>query len=477
MQNCMRPSTVSTERRKDPRKRPLSLVYVELSATNGGMLRDLSEVGFAMRAMMPLRVGETTPFTFSLDAVTRLEGRCKVLWVEEDGRVAGLRFTEVPGNLRALVQEWVGEKQVYASPPPPPEPVTIVSQASTMEELREELRTVVARPESPERDELTLPESNSEIETEKKEIHVGASFVGEASPAELLEELHARSGPPPENEAVQVLETLPSLDPLPGVDEAEFSLGAAKPGSWVSGATVSLAVRILLVLALVGVGVVFHRPIGNAIVWLGLKIAGEETPETAPVTKSEIRPVMPENGVNAPQSAEERVAPSTPDKAAKDSPATSGTAVPPVSSTSKPTTETKLAEVPPVVETLAASAAPAKSAESISPIPLPATNKATTFAPPVVTAADAGQQEYLAAQEILKGKNGESSLPEAVRLLWVAVEKGNSNAEVALAELYRHGSGVAKNCDQTKILLTAAAKKGNAEAQKRLSQFLAEGCE
>lgn len=68
-------------------------------------------------------------------------------------------------------------------------------------------------------------------------------------------------------------------------------------------------------------------------------------------------------------------------------------------------------------------------------------------------------------------------MTEAVRLLWVAVEKGNSNAEITLAELYREGRGVAKNCDQTKILLTAAAKKGSAEAQKHLDHFLAEGCE
>jgi TPR repeat protein len=61
--------------------------------------------------------------------------------------------------------------------------------------------------------------------------------------------------------------------------------------------------------------------------------------------------------------------------------------------------------------------------------------------------------------------------------LWAAVEKGNSNAEVALAELYRTGHGVTKSCDQTEILLTAAAKKGNLDAQKRIEEFLKEGCE
>jgi TPR repeat protein len=57
------------------------------------------------------------------------------------------------------------------------------------------------------------------------------------------------------------------------------------------------------------------------------------------------------------------------------------------------------------------------------------------------------------------------------------VEKGNPNAELTLAELYWRGQGVARNCDQTGILLGAAARKGNADAQKRLRQFRREGCE
>jgi TPR repeat protein len=90
---------------------------------------------------------------------------------------------------------------------------------------------------------------------------------------------------------------------------------------------------------------------------------------------------------------------------------------------------------------------------------------------------DAGQAEYLQAVQILRGRNAGVDTPEAVRLLWIAVEKGNPSAEVTLADLYWHGQGVARNCDQTRILLTAASRKGSAEAQKRLQQFQREGCE
>jgi TPR repeat protein len=109
--------------------------------------------------------------------------------------------------------------------------------------------------------------------------------------------------------------------------------------------------------------------------------------------------------------------------------------------------------------------------------PTPAVDKPPLPKPPPALSSEPGQQEFLQAQEILKNKNREGALPEAVRLLWVAVEKGNSGAEMALAELYWHGQGVSRNCDQAKILLTAAARKGNAEGKKQLEQFQREGCE
>ena len=68
-------------------------------------------------------------------------------------------------------------------------------------------------------------------------------------------------------------------------------------------------------------------------------------------------------------------------------------------------------------------------------------------------------------------------MQEILRLLWVSVEKGNANAELELAQMYWHGQGVVQNCDQAHILLTAAARKGSAEAQRRLVEFQRVGCE
>jgi len=56
------------------------------------------------------------------------------------------------------------------------------------------------------------------------------------------------------------------------------------------------------------------------------------------------------------------------------------------------------------------------------------------------------------------------------------VEKGSSAAEMDLADLYLHGDGVARNCDQARVLLSAASSKGNVEAMQKLSELNRTGC-
>jgi len=60
--------------------------------------------------------------------------------------------------------------------------------------------------------------------------------------------------------------------------------------------------------------------------------------------------------------------------------------------------------------------------------------------------------------------------------LWTEVAKGNTSAEVTLAQLYLIGRGVPKSCAQAKVLLQAAAKKGNVEAIDKLAQIRRQGC-
>src|SRR5215469_1155140 len=153
--------TVDGERRKKLRKKPLSLVYVELPSANGGMMRDLSEDGFAMRAMIPLRAGQQTSFVFSLDEFTRIEGEGVVEWIEENGRIAGVKFVEIPASARDKIDEWLlrsdepsTEEQDAPIPHPP---------APTMEELREEMRTAPPRPVPPKKEEPSAPDAKKAL--------------------------------------------------------------------------------------------------------------------------------------------------------------------------------------------------------------------------------------------------------------------------------------------------------------------------
>jgi TPR repeat protein len=103
-------------------------------------------------------------------------------------------------------------------------------------------------------------------------------------------------------------------------------------------------------------------------------------------------------------------------------------------------------------------------------------NGAVAPDPHAQQAQDAGISELAAALATLNGNNGRRDSSKAVHLLWAALADGNSEAEVILAGLYLGGNGVAKNCEQGRVLLKAATKSGNAQAKLKLDELNANGC-
>jgi hypothetical protein len=563
--------TVDAERRKKLRKKPLSLVYVELPSANGGMMRDLSEDGFAMRAMIPLRAGQQTSFVFSLDEFTRIEGEGVVEWIEENGRIAGVKFVEIPASARDKIDEWLlrsDEPSTQEQDAPIPHP-----PAPTMEALREEMRTAPPRPVPPRKEEpsaseakkavagpppqssedqsstqlpdeqRSAPEENSEpafvpeavehpvvseencepafapeavehpaISEENSEPafapeadehpafseensepafapeadeHPAFSeensepafprFAQEDNPAaaarsvsfmiERRWRMPDSSSPTSEAEALEDSKppergpNLPDISSIlmqpPGVSSAPAKAPrqhlsgldgqAAEPRlPWTEELTLSSAISIMFILALT-VGIyVFHGEVGQGLIWLGERMGGRSE-RTLP------------SSANAPVAAH----PAEP--LATAAPAPDPTPSPSVPASSEPA----------IQEPPAADSTPAPAAD-----PPPSHSPPTTNSSPGTSASsrDPGQSEYLQAEQLLRANSGVGT-GEAVQLLWISVEKGNPYAEIALADLYWHGRGVPKNCDQTRILLAAAARKGNPEARRRLEQFQQEGCE
>jgi TPR repeat protein len=87
-----------------------------------------------------------------------------------------------------------------------------------------------------------------------------------------------------------------------------------------------------------------------------------------------------------------------------------------------------------------------------------------------------GSQELLLAEQSLEGKNGVRDSAQAAKLLWKAVGKQNAQASLLLSDLYARGDGVARNCDQARLLLVAAARKGTPAAAQQLHSLESSGC-
>jgi hypothetical protein len=539
----MSPQTANSERRKNSRKDPPSLIYVELGPGNGGMMRDLSEEGFALRAMMPVHLGEKTPFSFLLSTTVRIEGEGEILWVEERGRVAGIRFAELPQLARTQIQSWlngtleskenkeetekaaVSDAQSFdelrkelrspgirtpaespkphwsisrpteepepvaieppAVPPPLAPPVARVTaevDASTIESAEEEQEPEsLAEPSSlpglsdfsTSKDAIETsfeplpPATETDVESGGKREHakqpvfpgIPASEKDEESPSPELPDITQILIQPPRKEAEYNSKTaaLPPFEPL----SQDSSAGQGTRADWF---TLSRAVTIMAVLALVVAASVYHRVFGEGLIWLGEQLGASGTSQVSPPSSAENPSgdetnAQPNNAV----STSEAVPPA----------ASPGIAAP---------TETVPPAASPGIAAPTETAPANKAASSLSSIP-----KGTS--PPVSPLSgmsagagsepgqETGLSEYSHAMLLLRGKNATEDKSEAVRLLWISVEKGNPSAELTLAELYWHGEGVARNCDQTRILLSAAARKGNADALKRLKQFQQEGCE
>jgi hypothetical protein len=86
-----------------------------------------------------------------------------------------------------------------------------------------------------------------------------------------------------------------------------------------------------------------------------------------------------------------------------------------------------------------------------------------------------GREELAMAERELSEATG-AHHAEAAQWLWKSIAKHNSEATLLLADLYLKGDGVPKNCDQARVLLDTAARKGIAGAAERLRNLQAFGC-
>jgi CheY-like chemotaxis protein len=102
-------------------------VPIQLQVENGplleGILLDLSEDGMDMLAAQPLCLGATISAQFDLpDSNTAVQLAGEIAWASPNGQ-AGVRFIDIPENLRATLKTWVLANAPQA-PLPESEPVS-----------------------------------------------------------------------------------------------------------------------------------------------------------------------------------------------------------------------------------------------------------------------------------------------------------------------------------------------------------------
>lgn len=265
----------------------------------------------------------------------------------------------------------------------------------------------------------------------------------------------------------------------------------------------------LIVLALVIVGAVligvawergYRQEIGAAIERVGSTVAGEtdsgtsSTPASAsapsPSTSgaastSSNTPAKPSPAADAPSPGAGTAAAATlpqssvPNAPAPNSPsAASSVALPPNSSASakqspaeqnSPSAATgKTAQTPPAVPPQNLSA-PANLKQASSRKPPQGANASAPSSADL--AQGAAQSEFLRAQQYLTGSGVPQDPATAAEWFWRSLEAGNTAAAIPLADLYIAGNGVSRSCEQARILLDTAARKGNAEAAHKLVEL------
>ena len=91
------------------RRRKLApMAYVELGQDNGGILLNLSEGGFAVQSALALTSREFSELRFQVPALQGwLAASGRIVWISDSKKEAGIQFTELPGEARREIHNWV----------------------------------------------------------------------------------------------------------------------------------------------------------------------------------------------------------------------------------------------------------------------------------------------------------------------------------------------------------------------------------
>jgi hypothetical protein len=130
----------------------------------------------------------------------------------------------------------------------------------------------------------------------------------------------------------------------------------------------------------------------------------------------------------------------------------------------------------PATESLSATAGARRRTSAPAGIQSATQKSSLLVVTPRPTVTDQDSPDLRLAQRYLGESMGVRDPSEAAKLLWKAVSKQNATAAVLLSDLYLRGDGVPRSCDQARLLLVAAAKRGSPLAAQQLRNLESHGC-
>jgi hypothetical protein len=421
---------LAEERRRNSRVKLNELAYINLDSGNGGIVLDVSRGGFGLQLAVPLEDQNTIRFRLSVASIDGVEATGEVAWKDETKKRIGLRVTQLPVEIRKQVQTWLGSQpQTSSERSAAPAPAATSAKASATNEMelgfadRRDLELRADRRISNERSNLLSAEKIEAVPSP------GRSFY--TSPKPIFETGGLTPGPTePEAERSR-----PAYGPLSMFSSSQTIEESADPVSSRHPLTYAAFILTLVLGVCIGVvGYVHKRGTGELLIRLGEKISGESRSDAIEPTSPPAARVDAGSLPNGDMTADQTETHDRPSGAISKAPLTA-------------------AQEPGRRDSATANSMSVDSYEE-----------------------NGGQSNLALARKYLRERKSPGYAAETEQLLWSAIEKGSTAAEVELADLYLSGNGLRKNCEQARVLFMAASKSNNAVAAERLADFPRYGC-
>jgi hypothetical protein len=95
------------ERRRHRRVTPDPLLVIRFASGTTGIVLDVSHEGLGFLASAPVPETHAVRFEISGRSTPRSEAAGQLMWKDSSGKRAGLRFTQLPEDMRLLIHQWL----------------------------------------------------------------------------------------------------------------------------------------------------------------------------------------------------------------------------------------------------------------------------------------------------------------------------------------------------------------------------------